>query len=214
MLQKVDLLDTFPNFRIIKYYLFSISITKVSILGYFLIFSSKQPTFYAAKDLTWGQCDQICQFFWTLGNFLKPLATINLPKSPTFLGNFCKSVKIYHFWATFIDIWQFFLVLLPVNKISRANLCYAFLQRWIFSNFLYRNCYPKPHESTVHRRMEPETTVYLDRLSLHYPPISDAFDNIENFFCIKQMIQLWHYWEIACSITINKIIFFIVIKST
>ena len=35
-----------------------------------------------------------------------------------------------------------------------------------------------------------ETTVYSDRLSLHYPPISDAFDNIDNFFCIKQMIQL------------------------
>ena len=46
--------------------------------------------------------------FWTLGNFSKPLATINLPKSPTFLGNFCKGVKIYHFWATFIDIWRFF----------------------------------------------------------------------------------------------------------
>ena len=30
-----------------------------------------------------------------LGNFLKPLATINLPKSPTFLGIFCKGVKIY-----------------------------------------------------------------------------------------------------------------------
>ena len=29
--------------------------------------------------------------------FLKPLATINLPKSPTFFGNFCKSVKIDHF---------------------------------------------------------------------------------------------------------------------
>ena len=26
--------------------------------------------------------------YWTLGNFLKPLATINLSKSPTFLGNF------------------------------------------------------------------------------------------------------------------------------
>ena len=26
--------------------------------------------------------------FWTLGNFLKPLATINLSKSPPFLGNF------------------------------------------------------------------------------------------------------------------------------
>ena len=31
------------------------------------------------------------------GQLLKPLATINLPKSPTFLGNFCKGVKIYHF---------------------------------------------------------------------------------------------------------------------
>ena len=30
------------------------------------------------------------------GQLLKPLATINLPKSPTFLGNFCKVVKIYH----------------------------------------------------------------------------------------------------------------------
>ena len=26
--------------------------------------------------------------FWTLGNFLKPLATINLPKSPNILGQF------------------------------------------------------------------------------------------------------------------------------
>ena len=32
-----------------------------------------------------------------LGNFFKPLATIHLPKSPTFLANFCKWVKIYHF---------------------------------------------------------------------------------------------------------------------
>ena len=31
------------------------------------------------------------------GNFLKPLAIINLPKSPTFLGNFCKGVKMYNF---------------------------------------------------------------------------------------------------------------------
>ena len=35
--------------------------------------------------------------FCTLGNFIKPLATINLPKSHIFLGNFCKHVKIYHF---------------------------------------------------------------------------------------------------------------------
>ena len=35
--------------------------------------------------------------YWNLCNFLKPLATIKLPKLPTFLGNFCKGIKIYHF---------------------------------------------------------------------------------------------------------------------
>ena len=40
--------------------------------------------------------------FWTFGIFLKPLATITLPKSPTFLGNFCKGVKIYHFTSEII----------------------------------------------------------------------------------------------------------------
>ena len=50
--------------------------------------------------------------YWTLGIFSNPLATINLSKSSTLLGNFCKGVKIYHFWATFIGNWQFFLVTL------------------------------------------------------------------------------------------------------
>ena len=36
------------------------------------------------------------------GKFLKPLATINLPKSPTFLSKFCKGVKIYHFSSEII----------------------------------------------------------------------------------------------------------------
>ena len=40
--------------------------------------------------------------YWTLGNFLRPLATINLPKSPTFLGNFCKGDKIYNFSSEII----------------------------------------------------------------------------------------------------------------
>ena len=35
---------------------------------------------------------------WTLANFLKPFSTTNLPKSLTFLGKFCKGVKIYHFY--------------------------------------------------------------------------------------------------------------------
>ena len=54
---------------------------------------------------------------------------------------------------------------------------------------------------------EPETTEYSDSLSTNYPPISDAFNKKDYFFCIIQMIQLWHYWEIACSITINKTFF-------
>ena len=36
------------------------------------------------------------------GYFLNTLATINLPKSPTFLGNFCKGVKTFHFSSEII----------------------------------------------------------------------------------------------------------------
>ena len=36
------------------------------------------------------------------GQLFKTLTTINLPKSPTFLGNFCKGVKIYHFSSEII----------------------------------------------------------------------------------------------------------------
>ena len=42
--------------------------------------------------------------FCTLGNFLKPFATINLPKFPTFLGNFCKGAKIIHFYNEIIFV--------------------------------------------------------------------------------------------------------------
>ena len=40
--------------------------------------------------------------YWTLGNFLKHLETINLPKSPTFLGNLCKDGKIFNFSSEII----------------------------------------------------------------------------------------------------------------
>ena len=40
--------------------------------------------------------------YWTLGNSLKSLATIILPKLPTFLGNFCKCVKIFNFSSEII----------------------------------------------------------------------------------------------------------------
>ena len=48
--------------------------------------------------------------YWTLGYFLNPLATINLPKYHTFLGNFCKGVKIFNFSSEIIFgqlLWTF-----------------------------------------------------------------------------------------------------------
>ena len=51
----------------------------------------------------WWWCGIICISVTRFGNLLyvgqllKPLATINLPKSPTFLRNFCKGFKIFYF---------------------------------------------------------------------------------------------------------------------
>ena len=48
--------------------------------------------------------------FLDFGQLLKPLATINLPKSPTVLGNFCVVAKIYHFSSEIIFgqlLWTF-----------------------------------------------------------------------------------------------------------
>ena len=60
--------------------------------------------------------------YWTLGNFSKPLSTINLPKSPTFKGNFSKWVKIFNFSNEIIfgqllqTFGNFFLVTLNSNN--------------------------------------------------------------------------------------------------
>ena len=43
------------------------------------------------------QCDQIGRFIGLWATFQSPWPTIILPKYPTFLDNFCKGVKIYHF---------------------------------------------------------------------------------------------------------------------
>ena len=40
--------------------------------------------------------------YWTFGHFSKPLAAISLPKSSTFLGNFCEGVKIFNFSSEII----------------------------------------------------------------------------------------------------------------
>ena len=64
----------FPSLLI----LFSVLLSWSTSLGIFLCLQPVWP------DLA---------IYWTLGKFLKPLAAINLPKSPTFLGNFLKVSK-------------------------------------------------------------------------------------------------------------------------
>ena len=44
-----------------------------------------------------GQCDQIGRFIGLWATFQSHWHQINLPKSPTFLGKFCKGVKIFNF---------------------------------------------------------------------------------------------------------------------
>ena len=61
------------------------------------------------------------------GQALKPLAGINLPKSPTFVGNFCNGVKVYHFSSEIIfgqllqTFGNFFLVTLMSNLSIENN---------------------------------------------------------------------------------------------
>ena len=71
--------------------------------------------------------------YWTLGNILKPLAKINLPKSPRFLSNFCKGVKItiflvksflgnfYRHLAIFSGHTDYTLILLTGGKGKRRK---------------------------------------------------------------------------------------------
>ena len=61
------------------------------LFGYFRLFNSNNVSYKASMLTVWPDGT----IYWTLGNFIKPLATIILLKSPRFLGNFCEGVKIY-----------------------------------------------------------------------------------------------------------------------
>ena len=63
-------------------------------------FAAKRTSTSTYAD--WAKVWPDWAIYWTLGNFSKPLATINLPKSLTFLGNFCKGIKIHHFSSEII----------------------------------------------------------------------------------------------------------------
>ena len=108
--------------------------------------------------------------FCTLGYFLKPLASINLPKSPTFLGIFCKGVYHLSFSSEIIfgqllqTFDDFYLVTLltthslqavvsvlcsfegmSTRSVSRANnrLCKCIVERKVTINFYRGHSKPK-----------------------------------------------------------------------
>ena len=66
--------------------------------------------------------------YWTLGNFSKPLATINLPKSPTFLGNCHFLVKSFlgnfygHLAIFFWSHWQLVYSIIELYSTEQVNL--------------------------------------------------------------------------------------------
>ena len=89
------------------------------------------------------ELEAVCQdlaIFCTLGHFLKNLATINLPKSTTFLGNFCKGVKIYHICSEIIfgqvlqTFGDFFLVTQPMLYSTYSSFLNNFNRKMINFN--------------------------------------------------------------------------------
>ena len=126
----------------LQIYLFCQYLTKVFCASLCIVVQrcptmAKYLNILYVSPLTMWQFNKTCQMYdhhscsvTRLGDFLhfeqvlKPLAKVNLPKSLTFLGNFCKGVKIYHFSSEIIfgqllqTFGNFFLVTLH----SSANL--------------------------------------------------------------------------------------------
>ena len=80
------------------------------IYAFYLLSEVVGPRFFFLwfNDNQWDQIGWLGD--WTMGNFSKPVATISLSKSPGFLGNFCKDVKIFSFSSEIIFgqlLWTF-----------------------------------------------------------------------------------------------------------
>ena len=101
----VTLLTTQRKSRAQHYYLLLLVLTQKLFAKLIFLFSNRifqikftKRTFVRELQSVWRDW----AIYWTLGNFSKPLTTMNLPKSLTFLVNFCKGVNIYHFSSEII----------------------------------------------------------------------------------------------------------------
>ena len=100
--------------------------------------------------------------FCTLGNFLKPLATINLPKSLTFLGNFYKVAKMYDFSCEIIFgqfLWTFGYFFSGHTEIQSTN----FITIWW--DLLRQKAKQK---ATFFRRQCPSTTAAATTATIYH----------------------------------------------
>ena len=63
--------------------------------------------------------------YWTFGHFSKPLGILILPKTPTFLGNFCKGVKIFNFSSEIIFNFYRHLAIFSGHTASKVSKYYV-----------------------------------------------------------------------------------------
>ena len=104
-----------------------------------------------------------------LDHFLKPLAPINLPKSPTFLGNSFKGTKIYHFSSEVIfgQLLQTFGDIFLVKLVSFTVI----LARAYLSTYTKRPLFP-------------------DRLNIVYQHIQKLLNWLD-ITCLLEMRQVF-----------------------
>ena len=101
--------------------------------------------------------------FWTLGTFLKPLATINLPQSSPFLSIYCKVVKIIHFSSETI-----------------LGNFYRHLAIFIWSHWSQPTC-------AIYSFL---TTAVCNHAQVRYYPVASNLDDRLNF-CLLTKYIIW-----------------------
>ena len=94
-----------------------------------------------------------------LGNFLKPLATINLPISPTFLGIFCKGCQNLYYFLVKSFLGNFYRHLATFTGHTAVNTqVRLFLVDFILINHELRRCVFFNYENTPERNPDPPDT--------------------------------------------------------
>ena len=122
--------------------------------------------------------------FCTLGNFLKPFATMNLPKSPTFLGNFCKGAKIIQFSNEILfgqllqTFGDFYLVTLLRDPFTFNNYHHYLLIMFFTSKVKLRKL-------TLFRRNFDATWHQINNNFIH----ENVFSQLENFSFVSSVTR-------------------------